>query len=349
MAEPIGPTDRGPGYFPLLTEGKLESYFHRPRSLVAEVDTFGFAFKVSGDVDLVGATITASVEAGTGEVHFDRARRSLKSGLTLSTGVGGKAWVEGSLPKAATGSNVEALRWSEAVEVARAGYDEACEFVEPEHTGKVFELSTIVRLDPVRDFDDVAHVPELLDGLAGVQRTGSMKVRRFADVERNRAESLRVGPKSWADSIYDKHAETKGEAAPGRLRTEGRFHGEQLSSAWASDGGFLMRQVVDVSEEKVALLRRASFERVGFDREVVGMSTAQTKIAECESLDLREKCGFWTFLTAPLIFEGSPPTLRKYRRLAAEMGIEVGSAVADGHPVLIRLDYESGREVARVA
>ncbi len=280
-----------------------------------------------------------------------RYRHKLPGGGFLSLGMGGKAWVEASLPKRAGDGNVEALPVVEALEVMRSACEEAGKFCEPDRRrdGHCFEEAKVVRLDPVRDFDGVRHPGALLDGLAGVPRGSREKARRWSDSERNQAESLRVGPKAWGSLLYDKHRETGGRAPEGRLRYEARLHSDQLTGAWARDLGAIMRCVADVSEDKVRAIRWAAFERVGFEREVSAMTTVSDAVFGCEDLSAREQAVLWAYLTAP----GYAAALgrdaeRKYRRIARRLGVTPG--VAEGAcEFTVRLDFDSGTEVLRGA
>ena len=92
----------------------------------------------------------------------------------------------------------------------------------------------VVRADHVRDFDGVHHVGYVLDGLAAVPRADERwRARRGQDTERNAAETLRVGPRAWGGTLYDKHAESPKHADVGRVRYEARLHSDQLVGAFA--------------------------------------------------------------------------------------------------------------------
>lgn len=310
------------------------------------LDTVGLAFDVSPDVDVTGATVTV-LDYGEPTQRV-LSRRRLGGGGFLSVS-GGRAWVEASLPKRVGDGNVEALAVGAAKDAAFELYCEALGFVVPVGEGKEFDRCKVVRLDPVRDFDDVSHVGELLDGLAAVPRDLRYKSRRFADPERNRAESLRVGPKSWGAQLYDKCVETGGVAAEGRLRFETRLHSEQLRSDWAARRGCVVREIGDLSEGKVRAMTHASFERVGFDREVVGRASVWQKVG-ASGLSRRQQAELWTFLTAPGAAESMHRSARyRYRDLAASLGVTMAAASDEAKDVLVRLDFESGREVCRVA
>ena len=309
----------------------------------------GVSLEVSGDFERRGGDVRIA-KFGLPDQAFT-VRHQLPSGGFVALGVGGRAWVEASAKRSnPEGSNVEALPVPQALESMREAVREATAFCTPVRDGKRFELAKVVRMDPVRDFDEVAHVPELLDGLATVQRDGRWKTRRYADAEKNKAETLRVGPKAHGSTLYDKCAETKGQAPQGRLRYEARLHSDQLASEWARKNGVIMRQIGDVNSEKVGRLTVASFERAAFDREVQGRASLAAKVFGCE-LTRRQQVELWAFLTAPGVSEAmSKPTRLRYRKIAAELGVALVQAEAEeAAPVLVRLDFARGTEVLRVA
>ncbi len=317
-------------------------------SLPGRLDTVGICFPISGDYVTEGAHATVSDLGRPGEAW--RYRHALPGGGFVALGIGGKAWVEASLPKRAGDDNVEGLVVGAALEVLEAAWTEAQGFCEVDRGGggHHFELAGVVRLDPVRDFEGVAHIGSLLDGLAVVPgRDARHKVRRFADGERNRAESLRVGPKAWGGQLYDKWAETGGRCDEGRLRYEARMHREQLISEWAKKEGVVMRQVADITTEKVERLTRRTFERVGFDREVSGVADAAERVFSLEGWRADAKAGLWAFLTAPEYSAMvSRNTAQKYRQAAQELGLVVGQVLDGDQPaVTARLDFDSGTEV----
>lgn len=318
----------------------------------AAVDTFGFSFSVDecnyegGQVSFLGYQSPDEVMTcrqalpGGGFVAFSDARKG--HGYV-------RAWVEASMPKRVQEDNVEALGVDEALDAGREAYREAQYFVRPV-IGQHFETSSIVRLDGVRDFDGIASVNELLNGLAAAPRLARLKVRRFQDAQRHAAESLRVGPKAWNGQLYDKHAESKGEAAEGRLRSEFRMHLDQLTSARAKQEGFVMRRVSDITEDKVQRMTRSTFRLCAFDREVMGTASMSEKVFGCDWLSSKEQMGLWAFLTAPT-FSGRfhRNTARKYRRLAEELGVTMAAAEEEMPDVRVCLDFDAGTEVVRVA
>lgn len=327
----------------------------------AALDTVGIAFAIEPDFDRIGCTHTVVNEGTPEEQH--RFNRKLEGGGFIGTGIGGMCWAEASLPKRVDGSNWQAVELDQAVEVLRELYGEACRYVSPEpaRDGHRFEASKVVRLDLVRDFDQVRSMGFVLDGLAGVPQRGGWKVARHADPERGRAETLAVGPKSWRCTLYDKHAEQ--EAAPeGRLRFEARLHAEQLRSVGAREHGGTVRVVGDLAEEKLSALRRWKFDQVGFGREVVAVGRVQEVVfqpveagskRDRNGLSKAEQRALWAYLTAGargVDIGMSHATESKYRRIAADLGITLAAPeLLDEGRITLSLDYDRGCEVLRAA
>lgn len=331
--------------FPLLTEGKVHRF--SARRFVSTLDTLGFSYPVDS-TNWQGGTVQFDDLGGPDEVS--RCRQKLPSGgFVAFSSVSDRAWVEASLPKAFDGQNVAGLAVPDALEVARELFDEAQVYGRARQ-GWRFEDSGTVRVDGVRDFEGVTSQTELLNGLAAVPRMARMKVRRYQDAQRNQAESLRVGPKAWNGQMYDKCAETKGECAPGRLRSEFRLHRDQLTSERAKREGFVMRSLGDVSAEKVERMVRSSFELCAFDREVVGRAAVAEKVFGDNGLSGRVQDRLWTYLTAPgAAGRMDRNTAAKYRRLAADLGVTMAAAEEEMADVFVRLDFDRGTEVCRVA
>lgn len=309
------------------------------------MDTVGIAFPVHPDFEKVGATVTV---ANFGTTDQDvRYRRKLDGGGFLGLGVASKAWLEASLPKRQGDDNVTALDVPDALETLQEAYWEALKYCEP-HEHHRFEDSKVVRLDGVRDFDGVHHVGPLLDGLATVRRDDKRwKVRRFADAERAMAETVRVGPRAWGGTLYDKHKESPEYAAPGRLRFEARLHHDQLTSVFARNNGGHIRTVCDITSEKVGTLTSAMFSRCAFDREVSAMASLAETITTYDGISERERAALWAYLTMPG-FAGhlAPNTERKYRRIAKQLGVaSVGNLQEVGTLYTMRLDYDTATEV----
>lgn len=314
----------------------------------AELDTVGISIPIR-DADQSGATVTI-LNAGTRDQKSEW-RRTLPGGGFLAGGRGHSAWVEASIPKRIGEDNVEAVPLPIALEALEALHAEALEYVEPDRHkgGHSFLDANVKRLDFVRDFDGVASQSIMLDGLATVPLRGRVKRRRYADVKRNRAETLSVGNSVWLATLYDKHAETQGLAPEGRVRFEARMRSDRLTSEWAKKNGGHIRSLRDMTEEKCQMLRRGMFHRVGYDREVAASARVADLIASTD-LSPREQRNLWAYLTMP--GAGADPgfgtqAAAKYRRLAEELGVTVLQLDDAGPeaPVVMRLDYDRGTEV----
>lgn len=328
----------------LLTEAK-------PRKFCAEpiLDTVGISFPIESDFVTEGATVNV-VGWGT-DTQSATFRHQLKGGGFVGLGKAGAAFVEASLPKRLGDDNVVGLTLVEGVEVVRELFVEAQAFCTPREVGSFAECN-VTRADLVRDFDDVHHLAELLDGLAPIRRGGRAKVRRWMDTEANKAETLVHGvSRAWRNTLYDKHAESLGRAPVGRVRFEARLRRQAMRSEWAKGLGGHVRQVADLTEGKLIAMRRGMFERSCYDREVSAMATVADAVMTCEGLSSRERGQFWAYLTMPgFALRVSRNTELKYRRLAAHLGVVPERAMADVEAsVTVRLDFDRGTEVVRAA
>jgi hypothetical protein len=112
-----------------------------------------------------------------------------------------------------------------------------------------------------------------------------------------------------------------------------------------------MGQVGDITPEKVERSSRGLFERSGFDREVAGVAAAADRVFSLEDASALEQAMLWAFLTAPgFASELSRPSRRKYRLLSEHVGLVVGQVLdVEAPPLMVRLDYDEGTEVLRVA
>lgn len=334
----------------------------------AGFDTVGIAVPIT-DFDRVDCTTTI-LGYGTAREQY-RYNRKLKGGGFIGTGVGHVAWLEASLPKRMDelGENHEALGLDDTVEALLDLYREAENFVDISW-GHQFEESKVVRLDMVRDFKGVDRQTEILDGLASIEQPGRAKVRRFADPSANRAETLRVGPRAWGCTLYDKHAETNGRAEPGHVRFEARLHRDQLTGAFAARNGGHVRTITDLyrlgrsnystrgnepdNGGSLAHLQRAWFERVGFHHSMQAPHQLVHEIAGLE-LSAAKAAALWAFLTLPgWAAACSRNTRCQYRKLAEGLNVAPSWFDANDVPRLIdaskserlRLDYDTGTQIA---
>ena len=180
----------------------------------------------------------------------------------VPTEAGVTAWVEGSVPKFATGSNFPAATVGEASEVAREWVALAGSVVEFEDTRDL----RVNRLDVVRDFDvgDPQTVGELLVAHASVPVDGRKAKAAFEDASRGHARTVAVRTRfSGSGRLYDKAKESREAlAARGVLRFEAMERKRSLARAGAELLG-------DLDSAVLAALGRQRFEWCGFDRPVV--------------------------------------------------------------------------------
>lgn len=308
-------------------------------------DTVGVAVPVRGD------GLRPGVRSDTG----DRNRFRLPNGGFLGVGVGEMAWIEASIPNRVRGENTSGVSIEEVrAEVANM-VDEASKFIQPAEPREIVTESgvsrvvsaddpRVVRLDLVRDFrlQDPSRLTGLLDGLAKVPRDGRVKVRRFADGRTGRAETLRVGPASWAATLYDKHVESRGFAARGSLRAEFRLRSRQLSSVGAQSRHGAIVALSDLLPERCEATRLEWFEKAKFGAWVGGQLTIWDALRMTELSD-REKIFFVGWLQArndSVITSISTKTDRRYRRILASLP-DIGGV---GDEIKMRLNYEFGCE-----
>lgn len=309
------------------------------------IDTVGVAIPVTG----------RGVREGTRNELGTQNRFRLPGGGFVAVGIGEMAWIEASLPNRCRGENTSGVSLGEARELIGGMVEEAMIFVEPApareietETGVVRTVSVddprVVRLDLVRDFrlEDPRRMTPLLDGLANVPRDGRIKVRRFADGRTGRAETLRVGPASWAATLYDKHVESGGLAERGALRAEFRLRSRQLSSVGTRARHGAIVAVSDLADDRCEAIRKDWFEKAKFGTWVGGRQSIWDVLRETDLSD-REKIFFVGWLAArndSIVTSISSKTDRRYRRILASIPAVDQFAGA----IQMRLNYELGRE-----
>jgi hypothetical protein len=313
------------------------------------VDTFGFALPARSR-SVIGARAQISylgTDSQTASYSAD-----LPGGGFVAWGKGGKAWVEASIPKRLDpdGQNVEPVGLGDVAGQYEAMLDEARQWVEWETVDPA--AAKLVRVDVVRDFREVTRMGDLLDGLAwSPGRDKRHKVRRYADADRGRAETLRVGPKSWCGTLYDKCAETGGLAPMGSLRFEARARHELLTSEWAQERGLKMGTVAALfgNPAKVRGIGKAVFARCEYNRRVSSLSAMADAIWNLEDLKPAQKAVVWAALTAPTA-SFSRSSLYRYRPLLQKLGVTPAAEVLAGdlgyEAGEVSLDYLSGLQVA---
>lgn len=309
------------------------------------IDTVGVAIPVSG----IGVR-----DSFRNEMGFQNRFRLPKGGF-VAVGIGEMAWIEASLPNRSRGENTAGVSLDEAKVLIQEMVEEALIFVKPAGE-RVIETESgvrrtvslddprVVRLDLVRDFklEEPRRLTAILDGLAGVPRDGRIKVRRFADGRTGCAETLRVGPASWAATLYDKHAESGGLADRGSLRAEFRLRSRQLSSVGTKTRHGAIVALSDCEEDRCENIRKEWFDKAKFGTWVGGRKSIWDLLRETELSD-REKIFFVGWLHArndSIVTSISSKTDRRYRRMLSQMPT-IDDYVGD---VSMRLNYELGCE-----
>jgi len=316
------------------------------------LDTVGFTFPVS-EFSLEGARVTIPNYSGDIEPAdlSPKVSHRLPSGGFVSFGVGGVAWCEASLPKFATGDNVNALEVSHALSVLAEVHKEALEFCTPtvgttpdgaQVDGSRFLDSSIKRLDVVRDFQ-CHSIRALFDALQPLHRRKGLIVRRFLDPEACGAETLRVGTKSsWSCVLYDKHAETGGLASRGHLRFETRLRSAFLTGKTATALAPPLVALEDLTPSTLAALAYDRFTAANFGAVV---NDADGFLERLEALGVSDAdytglIGYLSCVRNGYPVRMSENTLRKYRRLARLVGIDPHHL--EDLDVSSRLDWDSG-------
>jgi len=254
--------------------------------------------------------------------------RSMESGARLHV-VGGKAWMEGSVPKALQGVNFPAATVDDAQEIVGAWFAEASQFVTYEDRRAL----RVNRVDVVRDFrtESGAGPSDLIGGLAETPIMGQKSKAHFQDPSLHHARTLYVKTKrAGSGRMYDKFAESKLEEAKGVLRFEAQERVRSIRGAGAITFGDLTAPVLDT-------LGRSRFAWCGFDVPVSGwdqwllMTLGNEEITDGTKLQL---IGF-----ASLRRSGFDPLMertRSYRlrKLLMDNGVPAKTEV--------RLDYDEG-------
>jgi hypothetical protein len=206
---------------------------------------------------------------------------------------------------------------------------------------------SVKRLDVARDFDGIDQAPTLIRALAPIHRPYSRRNLVHADPSRHGAQTLMVGSGAGVVRLYDKHAETSGVAPVGSLRWEA-----ECRSGWLSAYGGVKR-LGDVNDERAGLLARDRWEWSQMGAEVAGDLSRLVGRVRASDLSVREQRAFLGWIVeqaAGACWE--PPssrTLAKWRTVQRDLGIVAPTDLETTGAVLRRLDWESGREVLRVA
>jgi hypothetical protein len=206
---------------------------------------------------------------------------------------------------------------------------------------------SVKRLDVARDFDGIDQAPTLIRALAPIHRPYSRRNLVHADPSRHGAQTLMVGSGAGVVRLYDKHAETSGVAPLGSLRWEA-----ECRSGWLSAYGGVKR-LGDVNDERAGQLARDRWEWSQMGAEVAGDLGRLVGRVRASDLSVREQRAFLGWIVEQAAGEAwEPParaTLAKWRKVQRELGIVAPTDLETTGAVLRRLDWETGREVLRVA
>ena len=207
------------------------------------------------------------------------------------------------------------------------------------------ESLRVKRLDVARDFEGISSPPELLRALAPLHRPWARRNLIHADPSRNGAQTLMVGSAAGVMRAYDKHAESPEKVPEGVLRFE-----VEARDRWAERYGG-MRRLGDVTEANVLVLARNRWEWSQMGAEVVkGPEAVRAKLARTGLSGAQQRAfiGYLWEQACGGTFDGSSHTLVKYRGLQRELGIAPAELFSSSEGVVVRLDFDSGREVVRV-
>ncbi len=206
---------------------------------------------------------------------------------------------------------------------------------------------SVKRLDVARDFGGVEAAPTLIRALAPIHRPWARRNLVHADPSRLGAQTLMVGSGAGVVRLYDKHAETSGVAPEGSVRWEA-----ECRSGWLSAYGGVKR-LDDVNDERAGVLARDRWEWSQMGAEVAGDLSRLVDRVRASDLTVREQAGFLGWLVMQAAGEawvpGSRTTLAKYRRVQRQLGIAAPTDLVTTGAVVRRLDWDTGREVLRVA
>jgi hypothetical protein len=203
----------------------------------------------------------------------------------------------------------------------------------------------VKRLDVARDFTGISRPDFIVRGLGPVHRPWARRNLVHYDPARQGAQTLMVGSGAGVVRLYDKNAETGGNA-PGVLRWEVEARGD-----WCRSYGGI-KYLGDVDPETVAELGRNRWEWSAMGTEVTALESVVEKVMRSglSFAEQRGVIGYLTMVAAGADVRAAKGTHAKYRRAAREIGIAVdpGSLSTDTGGFRARLDLETGRELLHV-
>lgn len=202
----------------------------------------------------------------------------------------------------------------------------------------------VKRLDVAKDFQ-TEHSEFYVRGLAPVHRPWARRNLVHFDPGRKGAQTLMVGSGAGVVRLYDKAAETDGQAPPGTLRWEA-----ECRSEWVTKYGDIVT-VADLNAERVAELARNRWEWSAMGTDVGAMDRVVER-AQRSGMSQRELLSFLGYVT--LLANGSGQvahrnTAIKYRKMSKQLGVSIGELEDGAAHFLGRLDWETGGEVLHAA
>ncbi len=263
--------------------------------------------------------------------------------------------VEGSLPKAATGTNLVALELGDYSEVMRGVVVPQLRDVA---TGLDESDWNHSRVDTVTDLDcDEAFMSPVLRGLEAVPiRKGLRRSLLRSTLER--PETLMVQNGAGVMRGYDKGLEhflkngsVLREKMSDKLRVEG-----QSRRDWLKASGVRTGRDLEAFPDNVIALHAKRIKWAGFDREVVSDVTAMEVLdAHCREVGHGQRVtdsvmGYLLRCAHGLPVDAAPNTITKYKRIAREAGVQPSDVMQRSiGQATYRLDFEAGKVVRRVA
>ncbi len=207
------------------------------------------------------------------------------------------------------------------------------------------EEANVKRLDVTRDFAGVTDAASLIGGLIGVHRAYGRQSMVYFDPARKGAQTLRVGGKADLVLLYDKSAETEGQAAD-TVRFESRCRG------WAARYGGIAK-VSDLDDEHVDTLGWDRFDWSGMGTSVesnVGSVTARVCAMGLSDTEENGLLGYLVKRATGVPIKSSRKTQSKYRKLAREAGVAMAldGLESEGPGISVRLDAVEGRAVVEL-
>lgn len=206
------------------------------------------------------------------------------------------------------------------------------------------ETARVRRIDVARDFEGVDRPDLFVRTLAPLPRPWARQNLVHFDPSRHGAQTLMVGSGAGVARLYDKNAETGGDA-PGVLRWE-----VEARSAWAKNYGGVdvLGDVVPANVVQLAV-NRWEWSQMGAE---VSSAERVIEIVSRAGLSPAKERAFlgWLFCQAhgwdrPI----SKNSVAEWRRLQRELGVSLVRPDGSASVTFVsRLDWETGREVVRM-